>query len=190
MTLFSPPTISSGSCYSQLSLARVYTLQATSLFPSHALPAHFRCAPHPYSALDSQNLRARSCALVSLALLVKPDQVSLGGHPFSRLQGTHPLHRCRQTNSLHRLVASTNLFAYWVYAAISWLSCMGWIGCSLKKVTDLVIHLAISTVIVSDSITEGLQTYIVSGVHLPPAQHTLQTPLLIIHRAHLAVCKH
>ena len=56
------------------------------------LPAHFRCAPHPYSALDSQNLRARSCALVSLALLVKPDQVSLGGHPFSRLQGTHPLH--------------------------------------------------------------------------------------------------
>jgi len=72
---------------------RVYTLQATSLFPSRALPAHFRCAPHPYSALDSQNLRARSCALVSLALLVKPDQVSLGGHPFSRLQGTHPLQR-------------------------------------------------------------------------------------------------
>ena len=89
--------ISGGSCYSQLSLARVYTLQATSLFPSRALPVHFRCAPHPYSALDSQNLRARSCALVSLALLVKPDQVSLGGHPFSRLQGTHPLQRASRT---------------------------------------------------------------------------------------------
>jgi len=68
-------------------------LQATSLFPSRALPAHFRCAPHPYSAPDSQNLRARSCALFLLAPLVKPDQVSLGGHPFSHLQGTHPLHR-------------------------------------------------------------------------------------------------
>jgi len=67
--------------------------QATSLFPSRALPAHFRCAPHPYSAPDSQNLRARSRALFLLAPLVKPDQVSLGGHPFSRLQGTHPLQR-------------------------------------------------------------------------------------------------
>jgi len=60
--------------------------------PSRALPAHVCCTPHPYSALDSQNLRACSCALFFLAPLVKPDQVSLGRHPFSRLQGTHPLH--------------------------------------------------------------------------------------------------
>jgi len=93
MTLFSSPMISGGSRYPQFSLAHVYTLQATSLLPSRALPAHFCCTPHPYSALDSQNLRARSCALFSLALLVKPDQVSLGRHPFSHLQGTHPLHR-------------------------------------------------------------------------------------------------
>ena len=118
MTLFSPPTISGGSCYSQLSLARVYMLQATSLFPSHTLPAHFCCAPHPYSALDSQNLRVRSCALFFLALLVKPDQVSLGGHPFSRLQGTHPLQRstyaeAKSSTSPHLLRLSlTTLHTY------------------------------------------------------------------------------
>jgi len=85
------PTISGGSHYSQFSLVCVYMLQATSLLPSHTLPAHLCCTPHPYSALNSQNLRACSCALFSLALLVKPDQVSLGRHPFSCLQGTHPL---------------------------------------------------------------------------------------------------
>jgi len=69
------------------------------LLPSHALPAHLRCAPHPYSALDSQNLRACSCALFSLAPLVKPDQVSLDGHPFSHLQGTHPLHHVFKCNA-------------------------------------------------------------------------------------------
>ena len=73
------------------------------LFPSRALPAHFRCTPHPYSALNSQNLQVRSCALFSLALLVKPDQVSLGGHPFSRLQGTHPLHRVTPRDSTRPL---------------------------------------------------------------------------------------
>ena len=155
--------------------------------------AHSRCSHHQLHRSDEDCIGATKVLHYrrdGSNFTVASHWVSSFSAALANSSGNFDHTRCRRTNSLHRLVASTNLFAYWVYAAISWLSCMGWIGCSLKKVTDLLIRLAISTVIVSDSITEGLQTYIVSGVHLPPTQHTLQTPLLIIHRAHQAVCKH
>jgi len=74
-TLFSPLTISGGSCYSQLSLARVYMLQATSLFPSCALPAHFSLHSSP---LLCSRLPEPPSVLLHSILLSSPSQARPG----------------------------------------------------------------------------------------------------------------